>query len=515
MSVQEIPEEVGDIAPEVQATYDEAARLSDKVVVDGGLDSAIAGETFEVVNPAWLNVVGSAPRCREADVDRAVGVARKAFRSWSRRSAKERGALTRALANLIEAHADDIARLEALETGNAYATQARPELDMAVEVLRMFAGLATELKGNTVPWLGGTLHYTTRDPIGVVGAIIPWNAPILLWACKVAPAVVAGNTVVLKTAEQAPLAVLKCAELAQRVLPPGVVNTISGMGEECGRPLAEHKDVRKITFTGSCPVGRRIMHYAADKICPVTLELGGKSPNIVMPDADLDLAIPGVIQGMRFSRQGQSCTAGSRLFLHKEIADTVIERAMAAMKNLRIGDPLDPESEIGTIISQEQFDRVTRYVETARGTPGAEILCGGGRPDDPALRKGLFFAPTLIKGVPHDSPCAQEEIFGPVAVVFEWEDFASVLETANDTEYGLAATLWTRDLNHAMRFVDEIEAGLVQVNQYGTPIANVAYGGLNQSGLGKELSLESMLEHFTRSRTVIINQGTPDPALDA
>ena len=514
MSVQVIPEDIGDLAPEVQATYDEAVRLSDKVVVDGKLDSAVTDETFEVVNPAWLNVIGSSPRCREADVDRAVAAAKNAFKPWSRVSAKERGVLTAKLADIIEEHADDIARLEALETGNAYTTQARPELNATVEVLRLFAGLASELKGNTVPWIDGTLHYTTRDPVGVVGAIIPWNAPIQLWACKVAPAIVAGNTVVLKTAEQAPLAVLKCAELAQKILPPGVVNTISGFGEECGRPLAEHKDVRKVTFTGSCPVGRQIMHYAADKICPVTLELGGKSPNIVMPDADLDLAIPGVIQGMRFSRQGQSCTAGSRLFLHKDVADEVIERAIAAMKNLKIGDPLNPESEIGTIISQEQFDRVTRYVEIARNTPGAEILCGGGRPDNPELQKGLFFAPTLIKEVPHESPCAQEEIFGPVAVVFEWDDFAKMLDRANDTEYGLAATLWTRDLSHAMRFVDEIEAGLVQVNQYGTPIANVAYGGLNQSGLGKEMSLESMLEHFTRSRTVIINQGTPDPEIN-
>jgi len=447
-------------------------------------------------------------------VDRAVGVAKKAFKSWSRVTAKERGALMSKLADIIEEHADDIARLEALETGNAYSTQARPELNMAIEVLRMFAGFATELKGNTVPWVNGTLHYTTRDPLGVVAAIIPWNAPILLWASKIAPAIVAGNTVVLKTAEQAPLAVLKCTELAQLALPAGVVNTISGIGEECGRPLAEHKDVRKITFTGSCPVGRQIMHYAADKICPVTLELGGKSPNIVMPDADMDLAIPGVIQGMRFSRQGQSCTAGSRLFLHKDVADEVIERVIASVKSLKLGDPMDPESEIGTIISQEQFDRVTRYVELARNTPGAEILCGGGRPDNPELQKGLFFAPTLIKHVPHESACAQEEIFGPVAVVFEWDDFATMMDRANDTEYGLAATLWTRDLSHAMRFVDEIEAGLVQVNQYGTPIANVAYGGLNQSGLGKELSLESMLEHFTRSRTVIINQGTPDPAIN-
>lgn len=515
MSVQVIPEDIGDLAPEVRAVYDDAARLSNKVVVDGKLTSALTDETFDIINPAWMNVVGSAPRCREADVDRAVAAAKKAFKSWSRVPANERGALAHKLTDIIIENADEIARLEALETGNAFRTQARAQLDISIEVLRTFAGLAPELKGNTVPWNSGTLHYTTRDPVGVVAAIVPWNAPVFLWASKVAPAIVAGNTVVLKTAEQAPLAVLKCTELAQQVLPPGVVNTISGFGEECGKPLAEHEDVRKITFTGSCPVGRQIMHYAADKICPVTLELGGKSPNIIMSDADLDLAIPGVIQGMRFSRQGQSCSAGSRLFLHKDIADEVLDRVIAALKSQKMGEPLDPESDIGTIVSQEQFDRVTRYVEMARNTPGAEILCGGGRPDDPALQKGLFFSPTLIKNVPHDSPCAQDEIFGPVAVVFEWDDFNEVIKMANDTQYGLAASLWTQDLNYAMRFAEEIEAGLVQVNQYGPPIANISYGGLNQSGLGKELSLESMLEHFTRSRTVIINQGTPRPDINA
>jgi acyl-CoA reductase-like NAD-dependent aldehyde dehydrogenase len=513
MSVQTLPEDIGDLAPEVQAAYDDAARLSGRIVVGGKLTEALTDETFDVVNPAWMNVIGRSPRCREKDVENAIGIAKKAFRPWSRVPAKERGILVGKLADLIEKHADDIARVEALETGNAFSTQARPELSMAIDVLRLFAGLASELKGNTVPWLNGTLHYTTRDPIGVVGAIIPWNAPILLWASKIAPAIVAGNSVVLKTAEQAPLAVLKCSEIAQQVLPPGVLNVVSGLGEECGRLIAEHRDIRKITFTGSCPVGRKIMHYAADKICPVTLELGGKSPNIVMPDADLDLAIPGIIQGMRFSRNGQSCTAGSRLFLHKKIAADVLAGAVEAVKKLKLGDPLDLATQVGTIISQEQFDRVSRYVDLARKTPGVEILCGGGRPDDPVLRKGLFFSPTLIKDVPHESPVCQEEIFGPVAVVFEWEDFDTMLARANDTEYGLAATLWTRDLNHAMRFADEIEAGLVQVNQYGTPIANVAYGGLNQSGLGKELSLESMLEHFTRSRTVIINQGTARPGI--
>jgi aldehyde dehydrogenase (NAD+) len=378
-----------------------------------------------------------------------------------------------------------------------------------IDIIRFFAGLASELKGKTVPWTPGRFLFTKRVPVGVVGAIIPWNAPLMLTASKIGPALAAGNTVVLKTAEQAPLAVLRVFELLQEVLPPGVANVISGFGEEAGKPLVEHPLVRKVTFTGSSAVGMQIMHYAADKLIPVTAELGGKNPNIVMPDADLDLAIPGIIQGLRLFRQGQSCTAGTRVYIHEDIYRAVIDRLIATINAGRIGNPLDDATEIGAVISAEQLARIERYVEMARQTPGAHILTGGARPSAEGLRRGYFYTPTLIEGVPAQSPVCRDEIFGPVATVSSWRDFDTVLAEANDTRYGLAAVLWTRDLSRCMEFVDKIEAGFVQVNQFSVAEASVEYGGTKISGVGRELSLESMVEHFTWPKTVIINYGLP------
>ena len=478
-----------------------AREVSGTVVVDGVRRDPATADQFDVENPADESVIGHAPRCGEREVAWAVDAAQAAFPGWSRLPARERSDRLRRIADRIEAEGESLARLLALETGNALATQARPEVAASIELLRLFAGVATELKGRTLPWDPGTLCYTTRDPLGVVGAIIPWNAPLLLTAAKVAPSIIAGNTVVLKSAEQAPLAVMRYVELMQEFLPPGVVNAISGYGEEVGKPLAEHRAVRKITFTGSCAVGRLIMHYAADKLCPVTLELGGKSPNIVLPDADLDAVVPGILTGMRFTRQGQSCSAGTRVLLHADIYDEVVARVIESMARLKIGDPLDEGTEVGAIISREQLDRVEHYVRLARDTAGARILCGGERP----ARPGYFYAPTLIDGIPASSPVCQDEIFGPVAVLDRWTEFDAVLEQANDSAFGLAAAVWTRDLGKAMSFVERIQAGFLQVNQYITPRASLSYGGLKMSGLGRENTLESMLEHFTCSKTVIIN----------
>jgi acyl-CoA reductase-like NAD-dependent aldehyde dehydrogenase len=509
MPVSQVAVEFGRSAPLAAAAYKDADRLSGKVLVDGALGPPLTNETFVVENPANMAVVANAPRCREADVERAVKSAHDAYPAWAAIPARERGRMVARMADLIEAECEAVAALLSLETGNALATQARPELAGAIDMLRLFAGLGGELKGRTVPSGPGILHYTTRDPLGVVAGIIPWNAPVYLMAAKMGPALVAGNTMVLKTAEQAPLTVLRCAEIAGQVLPPGVFNVISGFGEEAGRPLAEHPLVRKVTFTGSYAVGREIAGYVAAKLCPVTLELGGKNPNIIMADADLERAIPGVVHGMRFTRQGQSCTAGSRVFVHRAVYDRVVDGVVERLEALRLGDPLDEATEVGAMISEEQFDRCTYYVEMARDTPGARFLCGGGRPDDPDLRKGLFFSPTLIDGIPNDSPVCQEEIFGPVACVLPWTDFDEMMAEANDIAFGLAATLWTRDLNRAMDFAENIQAGFVQVNQYDTPQPNVAYGGLKMSGVGKEYSYESMIDHFTTSKTIIINRGTP------
>lgn len=497
------------VAERERAAKATAARISNRVVVGGKLLPAVTGERFEVENPASAEVIGYAPRCGDADVARAVEAAAAALPRWSALPPRQRSTLLLETASLLEREAELIAQLSALETGNALATQTRGEARSMVDIIRFFAGLASELKGKTIPWTPGRFLFTKRVPVGVVGAIIPWNAPLMLTASKIGPALAAGNTVVLKTAEQAPLAVLRVFELLQEVLPPGVANVISGCGEEAGKPLVEHPSVRKVTFTGSSAVGVQIMHYAADKLIPVTAELGGKNPNIVLPDADLDLAIPGIIQGLRLFRQGQSCTAGTRVYIHEDVYREVIDRLVATIGSGRVGNPLDDSTEIGAVISAEQLARIERYVEMARQTPGARILTGGARPGAEALRRGYFYTPTLIEGVPPQSPVCRDEIFGPVATVSPWRDFDAVLAEANDTRYGLAAVLWTRDLSRSMEFVDKIEAGFVQVNQFSVAEASVEYGGTKISGVGRELSLESMVEHFTWPKTVIINYGTP------
>jgi len=491
-----------------------ARRLSNKVLVGGSLRAALTSESFEVIHPGDLSVIGHAPRCRKDDVSNAVDAAQGALAAWRRVPARERGRLVQQAADRVEAARGLVEHLLALDTGNALRTQARPETSSTIDLIRMFGGLAGELKGETVPaQSAGVLQYTTRDPIGVVAGIIPWNAPLFLFAAKAAPALVAGNTVVIKTAEQAPLCVLAVAEIMNEVLPPGVLNVISGFGEECGKPLAEHPVVRKVTFTGSLAVGQAVAAYAAPKLCPVTLELGGKNPSIILPDADLELAIPGVIDGMRYTRQGQACTAGSRVFVHKAVYDAVVNGVVDRLAKIKLGNPLDESTDMGAMISSEQFERTLRYMRIIRETPGARILHGGERPTGSHLGKGYYYPPTLVDGVPLASQACQDEIFGPIATVLPFTDFDEMIERANDTPYGLSANLWTRDLARAMQYIDRIEAGLVQVNQCIAPRSNVSYGGLKMSGLGKEYALDSMINHFTCSKTVLINAGTPGAAV--
>ena len=489
------------------SAYREAQRLARKVLVGGELKAPIATETIDVVNPATMEVISAAPRCGAADVERAVASAAAAFPGWSRMPARERGRRLAKGADLLEAHAEELARLQTLETGHALAALSRGDIAAGIDMLRMFAGLGGELKGRTVPDQPGILHFTTCEPLGVVGAIIPWNGPVFTMSAKLGPSIVAGNTLVLKTAEEAPLAVLRACELLQTVLPPGVVNVICGYGEEAGRPLAEHPAVRKVTFTGSVPIGLQIMHYVAPKLCQVTLELGGSNPNIVAADADLTLAVPGIVQGMRYFRQSQSCIAGSRIFVHADVYDQVVEQVVDRVGKLVVGDPFDEKTQIGALSSKRQYDRLQDALKRVRATPGARVLRGGGRPADPALAKGLYLEPTLVDGIPNSASLCQEEIFGPVGFFIRWTDYDEVIAAANSTQYGLIATLWTRDLGRALDFVSKIQAGLVQVNNYNGPRPNVAYGGTKMSGLGKEYSLESMIQHFTFSKTVLLNAG--------
>ncbi|WP_448187250.1 aldehyde dehydrogenase family protein [Azospirillum sp. sgz301742] len=484
-----------------------ARELSGKQLIDGQLVAPRSGRSFDVVNPATQETVGQAAFGDEADVAAAVAAAVKAQKEWAKRPARERGKLVTECGRILDAHKEEIARLVTLETGKALRTESRIEAGVLSDAFTFFGGLGGELKGETVPFNPKMLTMTVREPIGVVGAIIPWNVPLMLMALKIAPAMVAGNAVVVKSAEEAPFAVLRACQLMQQVLPPGVLNILSGMGPECGAPLVAHPKVGKVTFTGSVETGKIVYKTAADKLIPVTLELGGKSPMIIMGDADLDLAIAGAVSGMRFTRQGQSCTASSRIFVHESLHDKFVETLKAKVDAMKMGDPLDEATDIGAIVSRGQFEKVLNYIKIGGESPGAKVVKCSAMPTDERLGKGLFVQPVLLVDIPRDSAPAREEIFGPVACIFKFTDYEDALQAANDTEYGLAATIWTRDLRTAMDAAHRLEAGFVQVNQNLVVQPNLSYGGVKASGLGKEATLESMLEHFTHKKTIIINMG--------
>lgn len=484
-----------------------ARELSGLQLINGTLRPPASGKRYPVINPATAKQFGEAADGDGADVDLAVEAASNAQAAWARMASRKRGEALVACAALLDRHTEEIARLLALESGKAIRTESRLEPPLVADCLRYYAGLASELKGETVPFDPSMLVYTQREPIGVVGAILPWNVPLLLMAFKIAPALAAGNAVVVKSAEETPFAALRVVQLMNTILPPGVLNIVSGDGPNCGGPLATHPKVGKLTFTGSVETGKIIAHAAAGKLIPVTLELGGKSPMVVMADADLDKAIAGAVAGMRFTRQGQSCTAASRMLVHESIHDEFVKRLVAQVNTLKMGDPLDDETDIGTIISHAQYSKVAEYIRLGSATPGATAHHLSAMPEDAKLREGFFIRPVVFTGIPNDHRLAQEEIFGPVTCVIPFRDFDEAMQLANSTSFGLAATLWTRDLKTAMAATSRLQAGFVQINQNIVARAGVSYGGVKNSGLGKEASLEAMLEHFTNKKTVLINMG--------
>ncbi|HUZ72096.1 MAG TPA: aldehyde dehydrogenase family protein [Stellaceae bacterium] len=484
-----------------------ARELSNKMLIDGAMVPAVTGRTFAILNPATQEHVADAAEGTAPDVDMAVAAAAKAQKGWAKLAARERGRLVYECGRLLNDHVEELARLITLETGKAIRTESRVEAGVFADVLIFYGGLGSELKGESVPFRPGSITITQREPVGVVGAIIPWNVPLLLMALKIAPAMVAGNAVVVKSAEEAPLAVLRACQVMNQVLPPGVLNILSGDGPGCGAPLVAHKGVGKVTFTGSVETGKMVYRSAAEKLIPVTLELGGKSPMIVMGDADLDKAIDGAVIGMRFTRQGQSCTAASRIFVEDGIHDAFVARLKAKVDAMKMGDPLDEATDIGTIISRQQYDKVQSYIRLGEAAPGARTLRCSAMPSDRRLEAGYFVQPVIFTGIANDHRLAREEIFGPVTCVIAFKDYEDAIAQANDTEYGLAATIWTRDLKTALDATQRLEAGLVQVNQNMVVQANMSYGGIKQSGLGKEASLEAMLEHFTQKKTIIVNLG--------
>ena len=477
--------------------------LVGRYFADGKLVQAIAGGVFPVENPATGMSIGEAALCRSADVAVAVDAARRAQRQWADKTARERSRLLLACARLLETKVEELARLCTLETGKAIRTESRPEALELPGIFSFFAGLAGEAKGETIPFAPNVLNMSIREPLGVVGAIVPWNAPLLLTALKIAPALATGNTVVVKTSEFAPFAVLRMVELLACVLPKGVVNVVSGDGHEAGAALVAHPDIAGVSFTGGVETGRAVYRAAAEKIIPVTLELGGKSPMIVFADCDLDRAVEGAVASMRFTRQGQSCTAASRIYVQRPQLGAFVRKLTARLDSLRIGDPLLEETDVGPMISRRQKARVEAFLAEAGRGAGVELMSCGNLVST-ADAGGAFMKLFVVIGATHAERIVREEIFGPVTCVMPFDGPEDVLQLANDSEFGLSASVWTRDLSTAATLATRIAAGIVQINQNLVVQPNVGVGGAKSSGLGHEGTKEAMVEHFTRRKSVLI-----------
>ncbi len=474
-----------------------------KLLIDNEWRDADGRKTMDVVNPATEEVIASVAAAGKSDVDAAVAAARAAFNGpWGKMSARERGRLVSRLADRLMEKADDVARLETLHNGKPIFESRQIEIPLAAECLEYYAGWADKVMGETIPVRGNFLTYTLREPLGVVAAIVPWNFPLLLATWKVAPALATGNTVILKPASQTPLTAIALGEIAVEVgLPPGVLNVITGPGSSVGQAIVEHPGIDKIAFTGDTSTGKGIMRAAADTLKKITLELGGKSPNIVLPDADIDAALRGATTGI-FYGKGEVCAAGSRLLVAKEIKDEFMTKLAARTKKMVAGDPLDPKTRYGALASKKQLETVNRYVDVAK-TEGASLVAGGERIDI-GTGKGYFFAPTVFDNVTPEMTIAREEIFGPVLATIEFADLDEAIARANDTQYGLAAAVWTRDVKKAHYVARRLQAGTVWINTYNVYDTAAPFGGYKASGFGREMSAHA-LEHYTQIKSVWVD----------
>jgi phenylacetaldehyde dehydrogenase len=474
-----------------------------KLLIDDEWVAAASGKTFPVYTPATGAVLAHVAEADREDVDRAVRAARRAFDEgpWRRMTGSQRGRLLWKLAELIEQHLDEFAELESIDNGKPLAVARAADVPLTVDMFRYMGGWATKVTGSTIPWSvpGEFLSYTLREPVGVVGQIIPWNFPLLMAAWKLAPALAAGCTVVLKVAEQTPLSALRLGELFQEAgFPKGVVNILAGYGETAGAALAAHDDVDKVAFTGSTEVGRLVLQAAAGNLKKVSLELGGKSPTVVFGDADLATAIPGAASAIFFNH-GQCCCAGSRLYAHKKVFDQVLEGVSSAAKRIKLGSGLDPGTHMGPLVSDEQLRRVTSYIESGV-EEGATIVAGGKKG---SRNGGYFVEPTVLTNTRPTMKVVREEIFGPVvcAEPFDDSDLEAIGRRANDTIYGLAASIWTRDISKAHKLAGLIRAGTVWINCHNVFDASLPFGGYKQSGWGREMGAE-VLSNYTETKAV-------------
>jgi aldehyde dehydrogenase (NAD+) len=472
-----------------------------QVFINGKWQPPASGETYAPINPATEEPIVEVAKGDERDVEAAVAAARKAFDEgqWPRMSPHERGRIVWKLGDLIQANLDEMARLESQCTGKTLFDSGKVEIPFAAEVFRYYAGWATKIHGETLQLRDNAFTFTMRQPVGVVGAIVPWNFPFLLSSWKIAPALAAGNTVVLKPASQTPLTALKFADLCQQAgLPEGVFNVVTGPGGKAGMALVKDPRVDKVAFTGSTEVGKQIMREAAGTLKRLSLELGGKSPNIVFADADMEAALRGAMTGI-FYNKGEVCAAGSRLFLEEKIHDDFMGKLTERVKGLKVGDPMDKATRMGPVVSRQQMDTVLSYIEAGK-REGARLVAGGGRIGS----KGYFVEPTIFDGVTNQMKIAREEIFGPVLSVIPFKSVEDGLAEGNRTTYGLAAAVWTRDVAKALKAARAIRAGTVWVNAYNLFDAALPFGGFKESGFGRELGAAG-LENYTEVKSVWVD----------
>jgi len=473
-----------------------------QLFIDGRFVDAESGETQPTLNPHDNSVIAPIAMAASADVDKAVAAATRAYPTWSRLPAADRGRILLKLADLVEANAEDLARLESLDTGHPLRDSLNLDVPRTAACFRYFGGMADKFQGETIPVEAGFLNYTLREPVGVVGQVVPWNFPLMFTSWKMAPALAAGNTIVMKPAEITPLTSLRIAELMSEAgMPDGVVNMVPGLGHVAGQAIAEHMGIAKIAFTGSTATGRRIVQASASNLKKVQLELGGKGANIVFDDADLTAAVNGSAWAI-FHNQGQACIAGSRLVLHEAIADEFLDRFLALARTIRVGNPLDSATEMGPLTSAQHRDRVLSYVDVAR-SEGGEVLLGG-KPPGGALAKGCYVEPTVVKARSYRDRVAQEEVFGPFVTVLTFKSDDEALAIANGTDYGLGSGLWTRDLQRAHRTAREIHAGMVWINSYKRVNPGSPFGGFGQSGYGREMGFDAMRE-YTQVKSIWVN----------